>query len=660
MTHLLLIESLSTEADSLQQMLIQAANPGTLEIVWLRQIPPNSDPSPLNGYDVILLGLYPAEDGSLGMLTALQSAAIKTPVVVMVEDLDQQLPTRVMELGVQDCLIKGAFSGKEMLRVIQHAMDRKRVELTLERRARELEALYETSLEINAQIDLPTLLQALVERAVRLLGLPLGGLYLVRPDNQSLILAYTVNIKKDYRGTTLQFGEGVSGRVAQTGRPLAVANYQEWEGRANIFAGSDFKRVLAVPLKAGGKIIGVINLSDDRSTGSWSSEDIRLASLFADQAAIAVHNASLLEAERKKSAELVRSNAVIAALGQMTTRLGETLNLSMVFDTLGNELHHLDLSVELLLYEGDAPQELVTQYISLSRQQVALLETTLGQKILGVNTPLEIRSLAEALIIERKGRFIQNPLPYLAIAFPDVPRAALETAVARIGVSRFTAVLCLPLIIKDHPLGVMFLWGGDLRESDLMAFTIFSNQVAVALENARLYNRIERLATLDELTSLYNRRGFFLLAEQQLRMAQRSGTEVLLIFCDVDQLKKINDTYGHKEGDRALVLTADTLRSSFRSADILARISGDEFAVFAYASPGISAPYLMERLKREVERINAYTELPFTLGLSAGFSLWSPSQPVSLDELLAQADTHMYRVKRKKITGELNPGNVTQ
>ena len=407
------------------------------------------------------------------------------------------------------------------------------------------------------------------------------------------------------------------------------------------------------PFRCGPTIgsFGVIILGDSQRSGAWSQEEIRLAGLFADQVAIAVQNARLLDNERQKGADLARSNAVIAALSQVASRLGETLDPSQILETLGNELKNLGVSMQLSLFEND-PAWLVVQSTSVDRVVLEQVENFLGHKLIGFRIPQNIWPL-EKQMSQRKSLFLVDPLPLVTAVFPKIPPAIVEIAIAHLGVTHQTPVIYLPLFIKDQPVGMMAVWGSDLRQNDVSAYTVFANQVAVSLENARLYNRIERLATLDELTSLYNRRGFFLLAEQHLQVARRINSEVLLVFIDVDHLKHINDSFGHKEGDQALVQTAEALRATFRAADILARISGDEFAVLAYSTKNMGAAMLMERLAHEIGHVNARNKHPFTLSLSAGYSVWSPLHPLSLDELLAHADAQMYQIKRKKTTGEL-------
>jgi PAS domain S-box-containing protein/putative nucleotidyltransferase with HDIG domain len=186
---------------------------------------------------------------------------------------------------------------------IQDITERKWAEEALARRAQELRTLYETSLEINALPDMSSLLQVIVERAATLVNAPMGGIYLVRPDGESVELAVNHNLPSDYLGIVLRLGEGLSGRVAQSGEVLAIEDYSQWEGRANIYTDSPFRRVLGVPLKIGERIIGVLNITDNQKVGSYHEDEIHLVSMFANQAAIAIENARLYETVQSELTE---------------------------------------------------------------------------------------------------------------------------------------------------------------------------------------------------------------------------------------------------------------------------------------------------------------------------------------------------------------------
>ncbi len=159
---------------------------------------------------------------------------------------------------------------------------------------------------------------------------------------------------------------------------------------------------------------------------------------------------------------------------------------------------------------------------------------------------------------------------------------------------------------------------------------------------------LRTLSLLDDLTGLYNRRGFLALAAQQLKLARRNQRQLLLLFADLDGMKQINDTYGHSAGDQALVETAGLVKGTFRQSDIVARLGGDEFSALAIDTSKNSSGTLTTRLQEKVDARNRQTNRPYKLSLSVGLALYAPEQPCSLDELIARADAAMYDCKRRK------------
>ena len=158
---------------------------------------------------------------------------------------------------------------------------------------------------------------------------------------------------------------------------------------------------------------------------------------------------------------------------------------------------------------------------------------------------------------------------------------------------------------------------------------------------------LRSLTIIDDLTKLYNRRGFLTLAERHLKLAVRRKTGVFLLFADLDGLKIINDTFGHLEGDRALIDAADILRNSFRSADIIARLGGDEFTVFPIEAAAESASILMGRLDEQLQRHNEiHQSRGYRLALSVGIARFEPDSSWSIDQLLEHADKALYQQKR--------------
>ena len=210
---------------------------------------------------------------------------------------------------------------------------------------------------------------------------------------------------------------------------------------------------------------------------------------------------------------------------------------------------------------------------------------------------------------------------------------------------------------------------GFLRYRDLPLETKFGRDIAVecvsnvhdvggkkviqcnirdVTDRKRLEEELQNMSLVDDLTGLYNRRGFFALSQQQLKLAERTKQEMLLFFADLDNMKEINDTLGHQEGDNALIDVAAILKETFRRSDIIGRMGGDEFAVLVLGTTGETGEVLMGRLRTALEACGQPKTRKYRLSLSVGIAVYDPQNPCSLDDLIAQADALMYEKKRNK------------
>jgi diguanylate cyclase (GGDEF)-like protein/PAS domain S-box-containing protein len=164
----------------------------------------------------------------------------------------------------------------------------------------------------------------------------------------------------------------------------------------------------------------------------------------------------------------------------------------------------------------------------------------------------------------------------------------------------------------------------------------------------RIEKELEHRSIVDELTGLYNRRGFTTIAGQQLKLAERLGSTPALIFADLNGMKGINDNLGHAEGDRALKDAADVLRTAFRKSDLVSRLGGDEFVVLAPdASPDSSAK-LLSRVREVLAEHNARGDRPYKLSMSAGVCYYDPHAPETIEALIDRADQLMYVQKQHR------------
>jgi diguanylate cyclase (GGDEF)-like protein len=253
-----------------------------------------------------------------------------------------------------------------------------------------------------------------------------------------------------------------------------------------------------------------------------------------------------------------------------------------------------------------ADLELAAQRLSISKLDIVLLD--LGSK-------------------RQQGRaFIQAA----RAAAPDMPMVVLSES-------------------EDDVLAVEALQQGvqDFLEKERLDHAALTRSLRYSIERHRLQKKLQSLTLIDDLTGLHNRRGFLALAEQHLRMIRRKGA-ALLVYLDLDDLKQINDSQGHLEGNRALVVTANALRACFRESDILARLGGDEFCVLMTDAEKDSAQQVRKRLQQRIDFINAQSTWRFRLSLSIGIAEVPAAHQPSLDDLVRVADTCMYEEKRNK------------
>lgn len=173
-------------------------------------------------------------------------------------------------------------------------------------------------------------------------------------------------------------------------------------------------------------------------------------------------------------------------------------------------------------------------------------------------------------------------------------------------------------------------------------------------ERKKLEEELKSLAHFDALTNCCNRGYGLSLLNQQLKLAHRKKYSLLLAYIDIDRFKYINDTFGHKEGDRVLKEVVNLFKSTLREIDIICRLGGDEFLLIFPDSSLIDAPLIRERLSKNLDKLNQKLNRPYKISFSIGLSYYNPTNPLSIDELIRIADENMYKEKKKKIRRNIN------
>jgi diguanylate cyclase (GGDEF)-like protein/PAS domain S-box-containing protein len=183
----------------------------------------------------------------------------------------------------------------------------------------------------------------------------------------------------------------------------------------------------------------------------------------------------------------------------------------------------------------------------------------------------------------------------------------------------------------------------------------FIFQIQDITERKRAEAALQSLSLVDELTGLYNRRGFLAVTEQHLASIRRNDRVPVILYADLDGLKEINDSLGHHEGDRALATAAEIFKEAFRNTDIVARLGGDEFVVLAALDPEEEAESLTRRLQDRFRASNQRGSRAYDLSISVGLAHFDDEEGHSIEDLLARADRAMYQDKRRKRSRQMVP-----
>jgi diguanylate cyclase (GGDEF)-like protein len=172
--------------------------------------------------------------------------------------------------------------------------------------------------------------------------------------------------------------------------------------------------------------------------------------------------------------------------------------------------------------------------------------------------------------------------------------------------------------------------------------------IRYAIERHRVQRQLQLLSLTDDLTMLHNRRGFFNCADRQIKLAHRQHSSMLVIYADVDGLKRINDTLGHDAGSQSLTDAAQVLRATFRETDVISRFGGDEFVILAIDAGPDNGAALISRLLSNIGYHNRHAQRPYELSMSVGVVTFDPHGALTIDAAITRADQSMYLQKHNR------------
>jgi diguanylate cyclase (GGDEF)-like protein len=509
-------------------------------------------------------------------------------------------------------------------------------------RAAQLEVLQAASSRLSRAVTLEEIGRTIVEETHGIIDYHNARVYLIEPSDLVVPIAFEGRVgaydQVDLSLLICTLGEGFTGWVAQHGEPLLI-NDANQDARGVTIEGTEDvdESMLVVPMRYDDVTIGVITLSKLGLDG-FGPDDLRLLTILADRAATAVGSARLLTRTQDLAGELRR-------LLDMSAELSGSLDPRQVADLMARHL-----------VTATGVDECVISYWDRAAGRVESLGYFPTHRFEEIEPFFIVSGYPETLrVLERQETVIIDA---------DDPNAdPAEVALMARDESKVLAML--PLVAKGQSIGLVeLISNGPVTWNDerLGLARTMSNEAAMALENARLYEDARNLADRDPLTGFYNHRFLHERLGEEVVRSQRARRAMSVLMLDLDDFKLVNDTFGHLFGDRVLTWTAELIRSTLRASDVPARYGGDEFAIILPETDADEARIAAERILaafREQAFVSA-SRGPVPIGASIGAATF-PANGRTATELIAAADLALYRVKRdggNDAAGARDPGST--
>ncbi len=387
--------------------------------------------------------------------------------------------------------------------------------------------------------------------------------------------------------------------------------------------GQGIKSLLFLPLHLKNKLAGFIGFESTQRTTDWTEDDVSMLRVASEVIAQALER-------RHQEQELQKQMYNLSILYDVGKALNFIDDLSVLIS------HILDRAIDiagsqkgsLMLYNLESNELIV--------RVVRGLDKDTEEKILNGEIQCRRIKIGEGIA----GRVFATGDSMIINNISEDPRFvdSMNTYA--------TNILCIPLKVYQETIGVINMTdkkdGGCFTENDLQTVTALANQVAIAINNAKLYE----LAVTDSITKLLIRRHFMQRLDDEIKRTKRYSHKLVLIMLDFDNFKEINDTYGHQAGDKVLMEVGKILRKAVRASDFVGRYGGEEFCIALPETGGEGAKLFCERLRKTFET-TAFTfqDIRIYKTISIGYAIY-PDNAEDLNDLISKSDLSLYKAKR--------------
>ncbi|MCK8823740.1 sensor domain-containing diguanylate cyclase [Fuchsiella alkaliacetigena] len=491
-----------------------------------------------------------------------------------------------------------------------------------------LNTLYKMIKEVYSVTNLYQTLESIVDIGCELLLADAGGIMTieenelkksaVRKSNQNkLFVRVAKNLNKKLVPDRYDIKDTVLESVFEELQAVLVKE-AKLKSELPFVQQSGYNELLAAPLTKGDEIYGLLFLAKRKE---FKQVELQLIKPIAIQGSILIKNNQLFEKMQRNVAEL-------STLQRISKIINSTLDLEQV----------LELTVDVII--GTMGVSACAVMLVDKKDQNLKLKASCGLpdkfKELVSNIDIKAQNNIFTEIVKSKEATIYNQIE------PELKE--------KLGFRDMKSIISLPLKVREDVIGIVTAINtfmvNSFNDEDKRFLITLSNQVAIAIENARMYNQMEEMAIRDGLTQLYNHSYFQEALSDEIERAIRYEQQLSLLLLDIDNFKNFNDNYGHQLGDQALKKLANNLKSITRGIDIVARYGGEEFAIILPETGLAGAKKLGERINKSVREMVIQKEdakLQITISVGAA----THEEDLTQEELINRADRALYKAKEE-------------
>jgi diguanylate cyclase (GGDEF)-like protein len=386
---------------------------------------------------------------------------------------------------------------------------------------------------------------------------------------------------------------------------------------------------LWVPLVMRGEVIGLLTMGPKAGSQPFDDFDLYFLQHITAQAAVSINTCRLYarrEREKEDLDKTLQNLSLLYSIGKAMNYISDLKNLLQYILSQAIEITSAEKG-SIMLYNLETDR--------LNIRVLAGLEDTKSQEKVN-NNEIRCRSFKPGEGIAGRVFMTSQPMIVNNIREDDLFIKS-ETSYVR-------SIACIPMVVYSDVVGVINVTnkkdGKEFTEEDVEMLKAVADQAAVAVNKAQLWD----MAVTDSLTGLYVRRYFIVKLQEEIHRAERYNKPLSVVMVDLDRFKKINDTYGHDAGDRALKTISQFFQKNIRDIDAIGRYGGEEFVMLIPDADKKAAFCLAERLRKELAKVKLEDLPPITISL--GIATY-PSDGTDIDELIKKADAAMYEAKRK-------------